>query len=173
MFGEQSPLAEVEMDSIEIRPVADADIEPLSRFMTHKINAQSMRNRYQEVRRGNREMLVALIDGEPVGTVSISGGAAESYPDALYLFALDVLPGHRRRGIATALINAVESMALERGLRAVALKVGVENPNAARLYRSLGYDEGGDVVLDVWTEYAADGTPIEMRETCDQMRKIL
>jgi ribosomal protein S18 acetylase RimI-like enzyme len=161
------------MDSIEIRPVTEPDVESLAGYLTHKINAQSMRTRYYEVRRGNREMLVALIDDEPVGTVSIGGGAAELHPGSLYLFALDVAPRHRRRGIATALINAVESIARERELGAVALKVSVDNPNAARLYRSLGYNEYGDAVLDVWTDYTADGTPVEMRETCAQMRKIL
>jgi len=161
------------MDSIEIRPVTEADIEPLARYLTHKPNAQSMRNRFHEVRCGKREMLVALIDDEPVGTVSMGGGIARLHPDALYLFAMDVSPRYRRRGIATTLISAVESIALERGLRAVSLQVAVDNPNAARLYRTLGYVEHGGEVLDVWTEYAADGTPIEMRETCEQMRKIL
>ncbi len=161
------------MESVEIRPVTESDIELLARYLTHKPNAQSLRDRFSEVELGHREMLVALIDGEPVGTVGIGGGATESHPGALYLFALDVSPRHRRRGIASALINAVESMAVERGLGAVVLKVGVENPNAARLYRSLGYDEHGELVLDVWTEYTADGTAIEMRDTCIQMRKVL
>ena len=161
------------MEAIEIRSVTESDIEPLARYLTHKPNAQSIRVRYNEVGLGHREMLVALIDGEPVGTVSIGGSAVESHSDALYLFALDVSPRHRRHGIATALINAVEAIAVIRRLGAVALKVSVENPNAARLYRSLGYDEHGELVVDVCTVYAADGTPTEMRETCTQMRKVL
>jgi ribosomal protein S18 acetylase RimI-like enzyme len=161
------------MAEIEIRPIAESDVEPLASHLTHKPNAQSMRNRFREARLGNREMLVALLDGEPVGTVSIGGGEADFHPGALYLFSLDVAPEQRRTGIATTLINAVESLALDRGKGAVDLKVGVDNPDAARLYRSLGYFDSGDVVLDVWMEYAADGTPIEMRENCAPMRKIL
>ncbi|NQW17827.1 MAG: GNAT family N-acetyltransferase [Chloroflexi bacterium] len=161
------------MDSIDVRPITEADVEPLARYLTHKPNAQSMRNRFAEVGAGRREMLVAFLDGEPVGAVSIGGGEAELRPGALYLFALDVAPRHRRKGIATALIEAVESVARGRGLGAVDLKVGVENPNAARLHRDLGYELHGENVVDVWTEYTRDGTSIEMSETCAQMRKVL
>ena len=51
------------MESVEIRPVTELDIEPLARYLTHKPSAQSMRDRFQEVELGHREMLVALIDG--------------------------------------------------------------------------------------------------------------
>jgi len=64
---------------------------------------------------------------------------AAIYPAVPELNGLDVLPQARRRGIGTALLLSAESLARSRGCRAVGLGVGVDNPEAERIYRRLGY----------------------------------
>jgi ribosomal protein S18 acetylase RimI-like enzyme len=60
-----------------------------------------------------------------------------------YLFVdeLHVLRDHRRLGVASALIEAVWSLALEIGYHGVRLLVRPENTGARRLYARLGFTE--------------------------------
>lgn len=161
------------MDRVQVRHITKADVEPLATRLAHMPNQQTMANRFAESVDGQREMLVALIGGVTVGTVSIGGSEAADHPGALFLFALDVAPGFRQQGVATALMKKVESLARAKRLGAVDLKVGANNPNATRLYRTLGYVVSGEDVVEAWTEHAPDGTAIEMHETWTPMRKRL
>ena len=52
-------------------------------------------------------MLIASLDEKIVGTVSTTGHLHQM-PNSLRLFALDVSPVYRRRGVGTALLEAVE-----------------------------------------------------------------
>jgi ribosomal protein S18 acetylase RimI-like enzyme len=52
--------------------------------------------------------------------------------------SIAVLPGHRGRGIGTALLKALESEARERGLDRLSLSVERENP-AVALYKRVGF----------------------------------
>ncbi len=56
-----------------------------------------------------------------------------------HIFLLYVVPEHRRRGIATALMNLVEAWAKARGDRAIGLQVFQANAIALNLYNQLGY----------------------------------
>jgi len=55
------------------------------------------------------------------------------------VLSVAVDPAHRRRGIATRLMAAAESLSRERGARAIVLEVGVSNVAAFEFYRKLGY----------------------------------
>ena len=54
-----------------------------------------------------------------------------------------VLPEHRRKGIATNLLNAVAAFGTEKGCQRVELEVNVANLPAVELYRKCGYKEEG------------------------------
>ena len=54
-----------------------------------------------------------------------------------------VLPEHRRKGIATELLQAVADFAREQGCDHAELEVNVENIAAVELYRKCGYDQVG------------------------------
>ncbi|MGF1458767.1 MAG: GNAT family N-acetyltransferase [Leptolyngbyaceae cyanobacterium] len=56
-----------------------------------------------------------------------------------YVLALYVSPAHRRRGIATALMQHAQDWARARGDHQVGLQVYAENPGAIALYQKLGY----------------------------------
>lgn len=69
-------------------------------------------------------------------------GSAQFTPEAdvLYVGRVAVLPSHRRRGVASAMMQFMEGVASERGQ--VALRVGVRDslPDNVGLYTSLGYE---------------------------------
>ena len=102
-------------------------------------------------------MLVAELDGQVVGTVSM-GGHGFQRPGSLRLFALDVGAAFRRRGVGTALVKAVEAMASGRALDEVNLEVAIGDRDAIRLYERLGYRRHGDPVSDRWERRLDDGS---------------
>lgn len=62
-------------------------------------------------------------------------GASQAYVLLLY-----VDPTHRRRGLATALLQQAQTWAAARGDRQISLQVFVDNLPAQRLYAVLGYE---------------------------------
>lgn len=50
-----------------------------------------------------------------------------------------VRPEHRRRGHASAIIAAIETLAVERGYRRIQLETGTKQPESIALYQALGY----------------------------------
>jgi len=68
--------------------------------------------------------------------------AVAPHPPArvLYVDALATDAGHRRRGVARALLAQAERMAAAAGLEAVALDTGIENRAARSLYERTGFN---------------------------------
>mmetsp|Transcript_7770 Transcript_7770/g.20700 ORF Transcript_7770/g.20700 Transcript_7770/m.20700 type:complete len:311 (-) Transcript_7770:520-1452(-) len=64
-----------------------------------------------------------------------------SSPLLLHIDALTVGEDHRRRGLATQLLEAVDKLAQRWGRKSVWLRVCPTNTAALQLYRSLGYEE--------------------------------
>ena len=81
--------------------------------------------------------LVAWEDDEPLGHAHLALGDPPELQD------VEVLPQHRRRGVATALTRAAEEHARERGGPLMTLTVSVDNPAAQAVYRKLGYRDAG------------------------------
>lgn len=124
------------------------------------------------------DLLVAWIDGVPVGDVYLwcespeEPELRERFGDVPILNHLEVMPSWQRRGIGTALIGAAEDAARRRGYDMVMLLVGLDNPDARRLYDRLGYadwDEGA--IVTRWTEPDGTGGLREVSLTCDVMTK--
>lgn len=68
----------------------------------------------------------------------------ETQAGEVYLDSLAVLEEHRGKGIATALLRAEIERAAREGHSAVGLLVDKGNPNAERLYRSVGFEYAND-----------------------------
>jgi ribosomal protein S18 acetylase RimI-like enzyme len=73
-------------------------------------------------------------DGEAVGS-------ARFVPedDFLYVGRVAVLPAHRRRGIASAMMRFLEDVAIELGRPEVRVGVRESLPGNVRLYEALGF----------------------------------
>ncbi len=140
---------------LSIRPTREDDLEALSAALEPGIGAVQIRHRLEESLHGHREMLVAELEGQAVGTVSM-GGRSFQRPGSLRLFALDVGTAFRRQGIDTALVEA--AVAAGRALGEVNLEVAVDNEDAIRLYERLGFRRHGDPVVDCWQQWRDDGS---------------
>jgi uncharacterized protein (DUF952 family) len=81
--------------------------------------------------------LVGHLDGEPVA----GGGVKTLGPGLGEIKRMYVAPHVRGRGIARALLGALEDAAGRRGHRRVRLDTGPKQPEALHLYRSAGYRE--------------------------------
>ena len=129
-----------------VRPTRDSDLGPLTTALEPEVPAAQVARRLEESRLGYRDMLVAELDEQVVGMVSLGGHGFQRH-GSLRLFALDVGAAFRRRGVATALVRAVEAIASGRALDKVNLEVAIDNKDAIRLYERLGVsttrDPGG------------------------------
>lgn len=77
-------------------------------------------------------------EGRVVGNASLL--PAERYPGRWVLANVAVLPEHRRRGIARALVTSAIDLAARRGGRDLVLQVDVRSEHARRLYETLGFE---------------------------------
>lgn len=91
-----------------------------------------------EVRRGRRRMLVARDAGKIVGTVQLVPATPPNQRHRADVIKLMVHPRARRRGIARALMTAVEELARTEGRTLLTLDTRTGDAGEP-LYRSLGY----------------------------------
>ena len=82
--------------------------------------------------------LGAVEDGRLVGYLVIS-----RYVDAWHVMNVAVDPDHRRRGIATALLERLFELTRDDARRGYTLEVRVSNAGAIRLYERLGFQARG------------------------------
>jgi ribosomal protein S18 acetylase RimI-like enzyme len=81
--------------------------------------------------------LVAWEDDEP------SGHARLAFTEPPEIQDLSVRLEHRRRGVASALLAAVEQEARRRGFQRIRLQVSADNDPAQAVFRSRGYADVG------------------------------
>ena len=65
------------------------------------------------------------------------------YVDAWHVMNVAVEPAHRRRGIATALLDRLFELTADDGRRGYTLEVRVSNTHAIQLYEQLGFRPRG------------------------------
>ena len=59
----------------------------------------------------------------------------------IYIYDLAVVSAHRRKGVATALIGELQSVAAERGVYVIYVQADTSDPPAVALYSKLGVRE--------------------------------
>ena len=79
--------------------------------------------------------LVAEVDGEPIGC----GAWRRVGPGVAEVKRLYVAPGHRRRGVAQVVLDALEDSAGRAGHRSMVLNTGDRQPEALAFYGRNGY----------------------------------
>jgi ribosomal protein S18 acetylase RimI-like enzyme len=93
-------------------------------------------------------MLIAYADGEPAGFVS---GVEMTHPDKgteMFLYELGVGEAHRRKGVATALVEALKDLARERGNYGMWVLCDEDNEAANRTYRRAGGNASAPILFD-------------------------
>jgi GNAT superfamily N-acetyltransferase len=162
---------------VTIRPASAADLPALVEVLGER---HWFTDRLARQQQGGGVVLVAWLDGQPVGEVFLDRGpAAEAevrrhLPGVPMLDHLEVPGPFQRRGIGTALIRAAEDHARRLGYERIALGVGLDNPRARRLYERLGYaDWGQGTVVGTWVEHPDNGPPVTLSEVLDVLVKRL
>jgi ribosomal-protein-alanine N-acetyltransferase len=155
---------------LQIRPIRRDDVSSVAEAIPDELTEAQMLNRWREQELGYREVLVAEVDGELVGTVSLR--EVKSLPRSLHLFALEVAPARRSQGIGSAIISHVIEEARRRGCERVFLEVRVDN-RARRLYHRLGFRRVGTSFMNTWWQFSADGGRQRIEELSYRMVKRL
>jgi aminoglycoside 3-N-acetyltransferase I len=87
-------------------------------------------------------LLAAILDGETVGALAAYELVKyEQERSELYIYDLAVAEPFRRRGIATALIEALKPVARAKGAWVIFVQADREDAPAVALYRKLGAEE--------------------------------
>ena len=99
-------------------------------------------------------VLVAVEDGRLIGCVTLElDGRVDPdepplRPGEAHVRMLGVHPGHRRRGVARALMAACEEEARRRGRTFLTLHTTQRMRAAQRMYEALGFERGQDRVFE-------------------------
>ncbi len=123
-----------------IRRAGPADVETVAEIehLAFGASAWSARLVAEELARPDATVLLWHGSGGPEGYVGVRVLAGEAE-----IFTIAVRPDRRRAGIATALLDAVESLVRSLGAEAVHLEVAEDNAAARALYTARGYREVG------------------------------
>ncbi len=92
--------------------------------------------------RGERIILGAFGDDRLVGTVTLLLDCPPNQPHRAEIAKLMTRPSHRRRGVARALMQAAERLAVERSRTLLVLDTAVDG-GASALYEGLGFTRAG------------------------------
>ena len=131
---------------------------------------------YEDQLAGRRLMLVADVNGWPIGQVFIQ---LENLDDPItnggkraYLYSLRVMDHLQGRGIGTALLREAESILVSRGHSSVSIAAAKDNPGARRLYERIGFhvfmEDSGR-----WHYVDHEGRTRQVVEPCWVLEKML
>jgi ribosomal-protein-alanine acetyltransferase len=103
--------------------------------------------------------LAARIDGEIAGFAIARIDVGRSLPFG-HILTIDVSPSHRRKGIAKQLLQKIEALLEEKGVKECRLEVREDNVSAINLYQKLGYKKVGKL-----EKYYQDAHGLYLRKT--------
>jgi len=133
------------VDTLEfvIRPGTEDDLAALEWEGEYARYRAVYRAAWNDVRRGERAILVAEAEGRIVGQIFVHFTSPWPIPgsdrSAGYLYAFRVRPSHRGRGIGRSLLAEAEATLAAAGVGHAVIAVAKANPDARRLYERMGY----------------------------------
>ena len=166
----------VDTQMVVIRPIRDGELLRLEWEGAYSKFRRVFEQTYEDVVRGQRIMLVAVVADTIVGQIFIQLSSTERrFADGYsrgYLYSLRVRPEWQQRGLGTRLIKAAESALRARGFTSAVIAAGKENPGAKRLYERQGYRTFGEDP-GVWYFVDVNGVQQSAVEPCWVMQKQL
>ena len=97
-------------------------------------------SRLQHAAAGNGAYLIAILDGRIVGHVFLKFEGKQTAPDYPDVEDLYVHESYRRQGVASALMQACETIVVQNEFNKIGLAAGVDaNGPERHLYQKLGY----------------------------------
>lgn len=123
-----------------LRTATPKDFEALYEIETACFREKRFRKDHVEWILDNERCLTLLEEdrGRPLGAVMLLFEG-----QTCRILSIAVVPQARRRGLATAMMEATQAAARERGCALVRLEVSTRNYGAIQFYRGLGYRTDG------------------------------
>jgi ribosomal protein S18 acetylase RimI-like enzyme len=137
-----SPSIIVELSEILIQTVASGGSVSFMYPLPMGVAERFWQDSLAAADRGERIILGAFDEEELVGTVTLQLATPPNQPHRAEVAKMMVRLSHRRRGIGTALMRAVEALALKHGRMLLVLDTAVDD-GASELYESLGFQLTG------------------------------
>ena len=88
--------------------------------------------------------LTAIVNGEIAGFAIARVNIRRNVTFG-HILTIDVAPAYRRKGIARKLLQEIETLLRERGIKECRLEVREDNVAALNLYQKLGYKKVGNL----------------------------
>jgi ribosomal protein S18 acetylase RimI-like enzyme len=128
--------------ALRLRSIADS---PLATYPTWDEEASRGTEEIQErIAESATQVVFGAFDGDTlIGIAGLRWEPLVQVAHKAVLWGVFVHPDRRQRGLARQLMHALFTYARARGVRQVRLSVNVENPPAANLYRSMGFEPYG------------------------------
>ena len=128
--------------ALRLRSIADS---PLAAYPTHDEEAGRGPEDIQErIAESDTQVVFGAFDGDTlVGIAGLRREALVQVAHKAVLWGVFVHPDWRQRGLARQLLLALFAYARARRIGHIRLSVNVENPAAAALYRSMGFESYG------------------------------
>ncbi|MHB8626976.1 MAG: GNAT family N-acetyltransferase [Aggregatilineales bacterium] len=161
--------------AVTFRPAERDDLPNLEWHGEYTHFRRVFRNTFDEQRAGRRLMLLADVNGYPIGQVFIQLESADDWWQGgrrAYLYSLRVMDIFQHHGIGTSLIQEAERLLSDRDYDSISIAVAKDNPGARRLYERLGY---GIVAEDSgrWQYIDHEGRTRHVAEPCWILEKWL
>lgn len=172
----ESPYAFTISLPVIIRPAVREDVIKLEWYGAYASARNGIRRAFIEQVQGRRLMLVADLNGFPVGQAYLqftaSNAAIADGEHRAYLYAFRVIDHLRGCGIGSKLLAASEAELQVRGFRMVMLQVAKTNHHALRLYQRYGYRVIGEEA-GIWSYIDHRGITQNVNEPVWVMQKQL
>jgi ribosomal protein S18 acetylase RimI-like enzyme len=160
--------------NITLRAATAADLPKLEWYGQFIHFRNLFRRTFREQQAGRRLMLLADLNGFPIGHVFIHFKTASDdfISSRAYLYSFRVMEMFRGRGIGTWLLQEAEAVIQDHGLDTVTIAVAKENVGAQRLYKRQGYAIYGED-SGYWSYVDHRGITQNVHEPCWLMEKYL
>ncbi|CAO3422294.1 N-acetyltransferase family protein [Azospirillum endophyticum] len=127
---------------VTIRPATQADLPTLEWYGLHTPHREIIASAFRLQERGDGSMLLADVNGYPVGQICIDFLRKRPSGRAT-LWALRVFPPFRGLGIGVRLVRAAEREVVRRAVPFAELGVDRDNAGVLPFYERLGYEHCG------------------------------
>ncbi|MCW0180912.1 MAG: GNAT family acetyltransferase [Zavarzinia sp.] len=143
-------------DDIAIRPITDADIEPVVALWEACGLTRPWNDPRDDIARARGSMeaviMVAERDNAVIGTVMVGHDGHRAW-----MYYVAVTPGLQGIGLGRRLVKAAEIWAAATGMQKMHLLIRPENGKVRGFYESIGYAEQPRVMMAKWL----DGRPLD------------
>lgn len=124
---------------VHIRPLRLDDLDAIERIELRAYPTPWSRSMFASELAKPTSICLGAFDGDRLVGYMINA----RYVDAWHVMNVAIDPNHRRRGIATALIERLFELTRDDERRGYTLEVRVSNEGAIRLYSRLGFEARG------------------------------